>query len=162
MTPTSPRSSAAWPWSSSTSRRSPNPTLPPNAAGSGVADEVREVCLREDHEPAPCEDWTRLVGCLVEVRLSRQRVAAGTVDVVSSEGDLIWIEAQSADTRKLYDKLSGYEIWIQKVSDLAHPMASSAAATGRRHGPFLDINSAWPDQRPPLAGLAGQRYENTT
>ncbi|MEJ1193186.1 hypothetical protein [Pseudarthrobacter sp. CCNWLW207] len=66
-----------------------------------------------DHTQALREDWSGLTGFLVEVRLSGHRVAAGMVEAVSSEGDHIWIAAEGVNTRKLYDKPSGYEVWAQ-------------------------------------------------
>lgn len=67
--------------------------------------------FKQEHVPAHRENWSGLLGCHVEVHHSGDVVAAGLIDAVSPNGDLIWIAAEGADTRKIYDKASGYEIW---------------------------------------------------
>ncbi|WP_249336069.1 hypothetical protein [Sinomonas gamaensis] len=57
------------------------------------------------------EDWSQLVGRTVEVWLGANLVSTGIVDQATSDDMVVWIAAQGIQRRKLYDKLTGYEVW---------------------------------------------------
>ncbi|MEW1809756.1 hypothetical protein AB0284_03525 [Pseudarthrobacter phenanthrenivorans] len=57
-------------------------------------------------------DWARLPGRSVEVWLLGELVASGVVDQAAEDGSVLWIAAQGISTRRIFDKSSGYEIWV--------------------------------------------------
>ncbi|MEA5453861.1 hypothetical protein SPF06_03920 [Sinomonas sp. JGH33] len=57
------------------------------------------------------EDWSQLIGRTVEVWLGGRLVTTGVVDEATADDTVVWIAAQGIQRRKLYDKLTGYEIW---------------------------------------------------
>ena len=57
-------------------------------------------------------DWARLAGRSVEVWLQGERVAAGVVDQAAADGSVLWIAAEGISTRRIFDKSSGYQIWV--------------------------------------------------
>jgi hypothetical protein len=61
------------------------------------------------------QDWERLVGAIVEVRLKGLCVRSGRVDAVTANGAIVWIAQEGALGRVLIDKSEGYEIWIAQT-----------------------------------------------
>ncbi|WP_457946720.1 hypothetical protein ACTAQI_14265 [Pseudarthrobacter sp. alpha12b] len=57
-------------------------------------------------------DWARLPGRSVEVWLKGERVASGVVDQAAEDGSVLWIAAEGISTRRIFDKSSGYQIWV--------------------------------------------------
>jgi hypothetical protein len=57
-------------------------------------------------------DWARLPGRSVEVWLQGERVASGVVDQAAEDGSVLWIAAEGISTRRIFDKSSGYQIWV--------------------------------------------------
>ncbi|TQJ59443.1 hypothetical protein FBY30_1693 [Arthrobacter sp. SLBN-83] len=57
-------------------------------------------------------DWARLPGRSVEVWLHGERVASGVVDQAAEDGSVLWIAAEGISTRRIFDKSSGYQIWV--------------------------------------------------
>jgi hypothetical protein len=57
------------------------------------------------------EDWSQLIGRTVEVWLFGELITTGTVEQATADDTVIWIAAQGIQRRKLYDKLTGYEVW---------------------------------------------------
>ncbi|UTT69189.1 hypothetical protein NMQ03_18665 [Arthrobacter sp. DNA4] len=57
-------------------------------------------------------DWARLTGRSVEVWLHGEHVASGVVDQASEDGSVLWIAAEGISTRRIFDKSSGYQIWV--------------------------------------------------
>jgi hypothetical protein len=57
-------------------------------------------------------DWARLTGRTVEVWLLGEHVMTGVVDQAAQDDSVLWIAAAGADTRKLFDKRTGYQIWV--------------------------------------------------
>ena len=57
-------------------------------------------------------DWARLPGRSVEVWLRGEHVASGVVDQAAEDGSVLWIAAQGISTRRIFDKSSGYQIWV--------------------------------------------------
>jgi hypothetical protein len=57
-------------------------------------------------------DWARLPGRSVEVWLLGELVASGVVDQAAEDGSVLWIAAQGINTRRIFDKSSGYQIWV--------------------------------------------------
>lgn len=57
-------------------------------------------------------DWARLPGRSVEVWLLGEHVASGVVDQAAEDGSVLWIAAEGIRTRRIFDKSSGYQIWV--------------------------------------------------
>ena len=57
-------------------------------------------------------DWARLPGRSVEVWLRGERVASGVVDQAAEDGSVLWIAAEGISTRRIFDKSSGYQVWV--------------------------------------------------
>lgn len=57
-------------------------------------------------------DWARLPGRSVEVWLLGEHVATGVVDQAAEDGSVLWIAAEGIRTRRIFDKSSGYQIWV--------------------------------------------------
>jgi len=58
------------------------------------------------------DEWINLIGLAVEVRQNGEVVHRGVVEDVSMDSSNIWIASEGASGRKLYDKGSGYQVWI--------------------------------------------------
>jgi hypothetical protein len=57
-------------------------------------------------------DWARLPGRSVEVWLLGELVASGVVDQAAEDSSVLWIAAEGISTRRIFDKSSGYQIWV--------------------------------------------------
>ena len=56
------------------------------------------------------DDWARLVGGIVEVRLNGALVRVGRVDQATADSAMLWIEADAVEQRALFVKASGYRV----------------------------------------------------
>lgn len=72
--------------------------------GKGGRDTKKTLGLRAD--------WGRLPGHTVEVWLLGEHVASGVVDQATEDGSVLWIAAEGISTRRIFDKSSGYQIWV--------------------------------------------------
>lgn len=61
---------------------------------------------------ALCRDWSRLPGQTVEVWLSGEYVAGGVVDQAAEDDSVLWIAAEGIMTRRIFDRASGYQVWL--------------------------------------------------
>jgi hypothetical protein len=61
-----------------------------------------------------CEDWSKLIGRTVEVWFNGKRVAIGRIEEAASDDSVVWIAGEGNDTRKLYDRGTGYQIWVEE------------------------------------------------
>lgn len=57
-------------------------------------------------------DWHRLVGHTVEVWNLGKHVLTGSVEQAADDDSVLWIAAEGNRTRRLFDKRSGYEMWV--------------------------------------------------
>ena len=57
-------------------------------------------------------DWARLPGHSVEVWLLGEHVASGLVDQAAEDDSVLWIAAEGISTRRIFDKSSGYQVWV--------------------------------------------------
>ena len=53
-----------------------------------------------------------LPGRSVQVWLRGEHVASGVVDQAAEDGSVLWIAAEGISTRRIFDKSSGYQIWV--------------------------------------------------
>lgn len=58
------------------------------------------------------KDWSHLTGRTVEVWLRGQHVASGMVDQAAEDGSVLWIAGEGITTRRLFDKSTGYQVWL--------------------------------------------------
>ncbi|WP_461163043.1 hypothetical protein [Arthrobacter sp. R4-81] len=58
------------------------------------------------------KDWARLTGRTVEVWLLGEHIMTGVVDQASPDDSVLWIAAAGAETRRLFDRRTGYQIWV--------------------------------------------------
>jgi hypothetical protein len=58
-------------------------------------------------------DWHPVVGELVEIRRDNQVVRTGAVEAVTSDDGILWIAAEGAERRTLYERAQGYSVWIK-------------------------------------------------
>jgi hypothetical protein len=56
------------------------------------------------------DDWARLVGGIVEVRLNGARIRVGRVGQATADSAMLWIEADAVEPRALFVKASGYRV----------------------------------------------------
>lgn len=57
-------------------------------------------------------DWSRLTGRTVEVWLLGEHIMTGVVDQAAPDDSVLWIAAAGANTRRLFDKRTGYQILV--------------------------------------------------
>ncbi|MHC6591911.1 hypothetical protein [Arthrobacter sp. C152] len=57
-------------------------------------------------------DWAQLPGHTVEVWLLGEHVASGVVDQAAEDDSVLWIAAEGISTRRIFDKSSGYQVWV--------------------------------------------------
>jgi hypothetical protein len=57
-------------------------------------------------------DWARLTGHTVEVWLLGQHVITGVVDQAAEDDSVLWIAGAGISTRRLFDKSTGYQMWV--------------------------------------------------
>jgi hypothetical protein len=46
------------------------------------------------------------------VWLSGEYVAGGVVDQAAEDGTVLWIAAEGIMTRRIFDRASGYQVWL--------------------------------------------------
>jgi hypothetical protein len=56
------------------------------------------------------EDWARMVGGIVEVRLNGNLVRMGKVGQATADSTMLWIEADAVEQRALFVKSAGYTV----------------------------------------------------
>jgi hypothetical protein len=56
------------------------------------------------------EDWVRLVGGIVEVRLDGRLVRVGRVGDATADSAMLWIDADAVEPRALFAKSYGYKV----------------------------------------------------
>jgi hypothetical protein len=56
-----------------------------------------------------CSDWSSLVGSWVEVRRDQCFVRSGRVEVVTGDPAILWIAADGAHPRELFEAAEGFE-----------------------------------------------------
>ncbi|MDI2019761.1 Pyridoxal 5'-phosphate synthase subunit PdxS [Paenarthrobacter nicotinovorans] len=64
----------------------------------------------------PFPRWSRLRGAEVEVRFSGKKVRGGFVDMVMPDDSALWLGADGADGRALFEAAAGYEVWVEPAT----------------------------------------------
>ncbi|MCZ9882298.1 hypothetical protein [Arthrobacter sp. B2a2-09] len=60
----------------------------------------------------PYDDWSALVGGIIEIRKDSKSIAQGYVDAVMPDSSMLWISGDFIRSRSSYSKADGYEAWI--------------------------------------------------
>jgi hypothetical protein len=58
-------------------------------------------------------DWLPVVGQLVEIRRGDQVVREGIVDGVTTDGGILWLAADGAQPRSMFERSEGFSVWIE-------------------------------------------------
>lgn len=72
--------------------------------------------------------WSLLINALVEVRHHGQVIRTGFVEDAMPDSSAVWIAADSAHPRRMFEAAQGHQIWVtpQELSgDLNYLMASA-------------------------------------
>jgi hypothetical protein len=57
-------------------------------------------------------EWALLTNALVEIRHHGTTVRTGVVDAVMSDSSMVWIAAEAAHPRQVFEASEGHEIWV--------------------------------------------------
>lgn len=57
-------------------------------------------------------EWHPLVGQQVVMLLNGAVVPYGTVDAVTQDEAVLWLSSDGAETRQLFERSEGFEVWI--------------------------------------------------
>jgi hypothetical protein len=78
------------------------------------------------------DDWSRLAGAQVDVRVGNTLVCTGLVDSAMPDSSALWIAGEGPVERRLFLASDGYEIWIEPRPLRNAPSAESEKPRGRR------------------------------
>jgi hypothetical protein len=59
------------------------------------------------------KDWTSVDGAKAEIVRFGQTMATGTVDGVTNDGEIVWIQDDSG-RRRLYERREFFEVWVPR------------------------------------------------
>lgn len=66
-------------------------------------------------------DWLPVVGEVVEMRQNEKTVRRGVVDGVTHDGGILWIAADGAEPRTMFERAQGFSVWIVYKWDTSAP-----------------------------------------
>ncbi|MCO4273817.1 hypothetical protein NG701_05125 [Pseudarthrobacter sp. HLT3-5] len=78
-----------------------------------------------------CSDWGKLVGVPVQLRQHGKFIRSGVVDAAMPDSSILWLAADGADERQMFDAALGYEAWTyprELDGDLRFMMAKNSLA----------------------------------
>jgi hypothetical protein len=81
-------------------------------AGNSRAEVKKDGLAKEASELGLRPDWAKLPGHTVEVWLLGEYVARGVVEQAAEDDSVLWLAGAGADTRRLFDKGTGYQVWV--------------------------------------------------
>ncbi|QOT19822.1 hypothetical protein [Paenarthrobacter sp. YJN-5] len=64
-------------------------------------------------------NWNELIGQNVEVWLAGQQIADGIVDTAAPDSSVLWLASRANTNRKLYDRATGYEVWVDSGESMS-------------------------------------------
>lgn len=56
--------------------------------------------------------WQPLVGQLVIVKFQGEEIRRGVVDAVTADDQILWLDGDGAESRRLFERIDGFQIWI--------------------------------------------------
>lgn len=57
-------------------------------------------------------EWRPLVGQQVAILLDGYVVRQGTVDAVTEDDGVLWLNSHGAERRQLFERSEGFQVWI--------------------------------------------------
>ncbi|PVZ55944.1 hypothetical protein [Arthrobacter sp. H-02-3] len=58
-------------------------------------------------------DWLPVAGETVEIRIKDKIVRTGRVDGVTPDNQILWIAADGAEPRAMFERSHNYSVWIE-------------------------------------------------
>lgn len=56
-------------------------------------------------------DWTSVDGAKAEIIQHGQTMATGTIDGVTNDGTIVWVQ-EGSGRRRLYERFESFEVWV--------------------------------------------------
>ncbi|AOY74294.1 hypothetical protein PVT25_05950 [Paenarthrobacter ureafaciens] len=56
--------------------------------------------------------WQPLIGQLVIVKLQDEEIRRGVVDAVTDDDQILWLDSDGAEPRRLFHRADGFNVWI--------------------------------------------------
>ena len=66
-------------------------------------------------------EWFPVIGEIVEIRLNDTTVRRGMVDGVTSDDQILWMAADGAELRMMFERSQDYSVWIEYRWETAIP-----------------------------------------
>lgn len=82
------------------------------ACGVATIDQLSQAFEPMDPFQLEVSDWRVLVGCQVEIQFPNGVTDAGTVEAVTFDGEILWLQQQGAVPRRLVERERGMEIRV--------------------------------------------------
>ena len=58
------------------------------------------------------QNWARLIGAFVEIRLNQRTVSSGVVENAMPDSSALWLAADANNQRTMYAAADKYEVWV--------------------------------------------------
>ena len=58
-------------------------------------------------------EWFPVIGEIVEIRLNDTTVRTGMVDGVTYDDQILWMAADGAELRMMFERSQDYSVWIE-------------------------------------------------
>ena len=84
-----------------------------------------EVAFHLNHQ------WQPLIGRQVIIKLKDEEIRRGTVSAVTSDDQVLWLSAEGAEPRRLFERADGFHVWAEYQRESA---AESAPGTPTHSG----------------------------
>lgn len=75
-----------------------------------------------------CSEWSNLVGVPVQLHRHGKYIRSGVIDAAMPDSSLLWLAADGADERQMFEAALGYQAWIcpeELTGDLRFKMAKN-------------------------------------
>jgi uncharacterized protein YfaQ (DUF2300 family) len=73
--------------------------------------------------------WQPLVGHWVVIKLHNEEIRRGVVDAVTDDDQILWLDGDGAESRRLYHRADGFHVWI----DYKWETSGSSRDAGLQH-----------------------------
>jgi hypothetical protein len=57
-------------------------------------------------------DWSTLVGARIQLRRHGKYIRSGVIDAAMPDSSVLWLAADGADARQMFEAELGYQAWI--------------------------------------------------
>ncbi|AOY71059.1 hypothetical protein IG195_15870 [Arthrobacter sp. TES] len=69
--------------------------------------------------------WQPLIGQLVIVKLQDEEIRRGVVDAVTDDDQILWLDTDGAEPRRLFHRAEGFKVWIDYKWETDRPSPSA-------------------------------------